>query len=289
VPEPAGAAGRAGAADARARAHGHLRERGFQWAVGTLQEMTSAGMPQGDPLAADSFLVREGGAIAAQRHRDRFAAQAAVAGPFDERRVAEFVEAGWALLAAEPGDWFPRFELASTAIGPRLFLRLRPAPPPAERAVLVTAEEDPRTAPERKGPDLTALAALRRRAGALGADEAVLADPSGSVVDGSAAAILWWRGEWLVRPDPSLLRLPSVTAELLWELAGDTGTDRRSERITPGALAASGAEVWLVNALHGIRPVTAWLGEPGPSVRSVDTARLERWRATLEALRTPLS
>ncbi|MEU6353979.1 aminotransferase class IV, partial [Streptomyces sp. NPDC047072] len=44
-------------------------------------------------------------------------------------------------------------------------------------------------------------------------------------------------------------------------------------------------EVWLVNALHGIRPVTAWTGGPtkaGPATRAT------KWRGWLDEIMRPL-
>jgi branched-subunit amino acid aminotransferase/4-amino-4-deoxychorismate lyase len=53
---------------------------------------------------------------------------------------------------------------------------------------------------------------------------------------------------------------------------------------TPAEL--DGREAWLVNALHGIRPVRSWsgfAGTAGPAVRAA------AWQLDLEALAEPLS
>jgi len=46
-----------------------------------------------------------------------------------------------------------------------------------------------------------------------------------------------------------------------------------------------GAEVWALNALHGIRIVTRWVDGPGVAEQP---GRLAAWRARLDALRRPL-
>jgi hypothetical protein len=43
--------------------------------------------------------------------------------------------------------------------------------------------------------------------------------------------------------------------------------------------------VWAVNALHGIRPITAWIDGPEMAGQS---ARASVWRARMDALATPL-
>jgi hypothetical protein len=52
--------------------------------------------------------------------------------------------------------------------------------------------------------------------------------------------------------------------------------------VTPAEL--NGLEVWTVNALHGVRPVVAWVNAdsvPGPGTRA------PQWQARLDAAATP--
>ncbi|QHC57017.1 hypothetical protein GSU10_08955 [Rathayibacter tanaceti] len=226
--------------------------------------------------AADSWLVDEGRVRGLDLHRERFlAAVAAAGGPSD---ADAFLGAAVAALP-RTGAVFPRVELA----GGVLRLRLRQAPPRGSAAVLWTSPVDPRRTPERKGPDIARLALLRTRALAAGADEAVLLDADGAVADGASSAILWWLGDALVVPPPQSPRVRSVTARTLSVLAGALGVDVIEAPAEPDAL--EGREVWVANALHGLRLVTGWV--EGPAL-AAEPGRLEAWRRRLDALRRPL-
>jgi branched-subunit amino acid aminotransferase/4-amino-4-deoxychorismate lyase len=235
----------------------------------------------GPLLAADSWLVRDGRVRAYGRHRERFLRACAECGGPGQHRLVEF----WAdVTAALPrsGTWFPRVELASGP--PELRLRLRPAPPlGAEIRVWSVGQQDPRTAPRRKGPDLGALARVRAGASGAGGQEAVLVTPSGVVLEAPTASVLWWEDGTLCLPPPRLPLLPGVTAGLVQERAVRHGIRIAHRERTLAAL--DGREVWLVNALHGIRPVTGWAGgelAAGPALRAAE------WREWLESLTEPL-
>ena len=117
---------------------------------------------------------------------------------------------------------------------------------------------DPRRFPRRKGPDLDRLAALRERAAAHGAGEAVLADADGRLLEGAFTSLLWWEGETLcVVPDAAPI-LPGITRALLIELASERDTPVAQRRPTPDELVDR--ETWLVSALHGVRTVAGWAG-----------------------------
>lgn len=124
--------------------------------------------------------------------------------------------------------------------------------------VWATGQADPRTVPRRKGPDLGALARVRERASGEGAEEAVLVAPSGSVLEAATASVLWWEDDTLCLPPPRLPVLPGVTVALVQERARREGIPVAHRERTVAGL--DGREVWLVNALHGIRPVTGWIG-----------------------------
>jgi branched-subunit amino acid aminotransferase/4-amino-4-deoxychorismate lyase len=78
--------------------------------------------------------------------------------------------------------------------------------------------------------------------------------------------------------------LAGVTAGLVLERAQRRGVPVAHRERTVREL--DGREVWLVNALHGIRPVTAWTGQQhmnaGPAVRAAE------WRAWLDGMMAPL-
>ncbi|SMH35562.1 Branched-chain amino acid aminotransferase/4-amino-4-deoxychorismate lyase [Rathayibacter oskolensis] len=233
--------------------------------------------PEPTPLlAADSWLVTEGRVRGLDLHRERFlAAVSAADGPSD---AGTFFDAAVAALPRQ-GDLFPRVELDASG----LRLRLRPAPPRSRTVVLWTSPVDPRRVPAHKGPDIARLALLRSRAIANGADEAVILDGEGAILDGATSAVLWWLGDSLVVPPPTSTRVPSVTARTISVLAGAMGVDVLEAPTAPESL--DGREVWVVNALHGARLATSWVG--GPAL-AAEPGRLDAWRLRLDALRRPL-
>ena len=226
-------------------------------------------------LAADSWLVDGGRVRAGDRHWARFcttcreygAAPAALAAL--RARVADAVPPA--------GRWFPRVELHADG---ELAVRVRAAPPRRPAIVAWIADvPDPRRAPRWKGPDLERLAALRERAAAHGADEAMLSDAEGRVLEGAFTSLLWWEDEtlWAVPDDAPIL--PGITRGLLIELARGRGTAVAHRRPSPHELA--GRETWLVSALHGIRVVTRWAaGGPAPGA----ALRADGWQQLLDEL-----
>ncbi len=261
-------------------------ERILRWRDGRL---TTAESATGPLVVADSFLLSDGGAIALDRHRDRFLSS------IGDPAIAQFAggplprdaDRFWAAALAElPSHdaWFPRLELAATEDGPELRLRLRPAPPVATTVPLTTwTGPDPRRVPRIKGPDLEALLAVRAAVLPRGAGEAVLVSPEGLVCDGSTSAIAWWEEGALCVPPAASPRVDSVTAGILLELAASAGIRVQRVPRSPGRLAS--CEVWALNALHGVRRVDAWVD--GPSV-GAEEGRLAEWRSRLDALRRPI-
>jgi branched-subunit amino acid aminotransferase/4-amino-4-deoxychorismate lyase len=237
--------------------------------------------PGGRLLVADSWLLRDGRMRGFDRHRERFLrACGDCGGPPLDRLVAFWRD----MTAALPrtGEWFPRVELASGSMELRLLLRHAP---PLGTGVRVWAagQSDPRTVPRRKGPDLDTLARVRRRASGEGAEEAVLIASSGVVLEAATASVLWWEDDTLCSPSPQLPVLAGVTAGLVQERAHRTGIRVAHRERTVAEL--DGREVWLVNALHGIRPVTAWTARPmspAPAVRAPE------WRQWLDDVMEPL-
>ena len=232
-------------------------------------------------LVADSWLVRDGRVRGLERHRERFLRTCGEVGGPPLRRLLEF----WRdMTDALPrtGEWFPRVELAAGS--PQLRLLLRHAPPLGTGVrVWTTGQADPRTVPRRKGPDLGALARVRERAFGQGAEEAVLVAPSGSVLEAATASVLWWEDDTLCLPPPRLPVLPGVTVALVQERARREGIAVAHRERTVAGL--DGREVWLVNALHGIRQVTGWTGEP---LRAAPARRAPEWRAWLDDIMEPL-
>jgi branched-subunit amino acid aminotransferase/4-amino-4-deoxychorismate lyase len=234
-----------------------------------------------DPLlAADSWLVQDGRVRGIELHRQRFTDACADAAGLPEATVTPFWQAALARLP-RTGDLFPRVELVGDG---HLRVRVRPAPRRGtEIRVLVPDEPDPRLLPRRKGPDLARLGVLRSTAVDAGADDALLTTPSGVVLESGTASLLWWEGDTLCVPDPHLPVLGGVTARLIREHASDLGIAVAARRAVLADL--DGRETWLVNALHGIRPVTAWVRgtvSPGP------TPRAPEWRRWWQSIAAPL-
>jgi branched-subunit amino acid aminotransferase/4-amino-4-deoxychorismate lyase len=226
-------------------------------------------------LAADSWLVDDGRVRAVERHWARFEATCREHGVGPDA-VAE-LRARVARAVAPRGRWFPRVELRADG---ELALHVRPAPPREPSVVAWVADvADPRREPRRKGPDLARLAALRERAAAHDAGEAVIADGDGRLLEGAFTSLLWWEGEtlWAV-PDEAPI-LPGITRALLLGLARDRGTPVAQRRPAPHELADR--ETWLVSALHGIRVVTAW-ANGGPPAGGAP--RAGGWQRLLDGL-----
>ena len=241
----------------------------FRWHDGALAALEYCDMTQSRIVAADSWLVTEGRALALGLHRERFLSSAPGA--------EEFWDAAVAAIPRE-GDWFPRVELHEPE---RLVFRLRSAPERTRSAVLATwTGADPRTEPTVKGPDLSAMLRIRTAVQADGADEAVILTDDGYVVEGAFSALLWWRGEILCGPPATFDRVDSVTARSVLTLARALGIDTHEEAVTPAEL--DGTELWALSALHGIRIVTKWVDGPELAEKP---GRLAQWRARLDALR----
>jgi branched-subunit amino acid aminotransferase/4-amino-4-deoxychorismate lyase len=179
------------------------------------------------------------------------------------------------LVPAE-GRQFPRLELhGEQPVGERLHLHLRTAPEPLGSAVLITHQDaDPRVDPTIKGPDLALGAELRNRANILGADEAVLVDNSGYLIEGALSAIVWWRDDVLCAPNHETKWLDSITRREVFAIAEQMGLTTRTENVKPADLVE--CEVWMLSSLQAIRPVTEWLNLGGPLAKPTHVEAFER-------------
>jgi branched-subunit amino acid aminotransferase/4-amino-4-deoxychorismate lyase len=226
-------------------------------------------------LAADSWLVEDGRVRAVERHWARFQASCREHGVGPDALAELRDEVARAVPTR--GRWFPRVELRADG---ELAVELRTAPAREPTVVAWVADvADPRREPRRKGPDLGRLAALRERAAAHGAGEAVITDGDGRLIEGAYTSLLWWVGETLCAVPDDAPILPGVTRALLLELAHDRGTPVTLRRPAPRELADR--ETWLVSALHGIRVVTAW-ANGGPPAGGAPHA--DGWQRMLDGL-----
>jgi branched-subunit amino acid aminotransferase/4-amino-4-deoxychorismate lyase len=235
--------------------------------AGTFVADTRDGRPA--PAVIDSWLVANGRARAVDRHCARFRQACQRVAP-ESGAPDRFLRAAIARIPQD-GRWFPRVELARQPDDFEFRLWIRPAP--AEQAwvrLWVPDGPDRRLFPAVKGPDLDYLGGLRDRAHAVGADEALLLSTTGEVLEGATTSLLWWRDGVLCGPPRSGAVLPSVTRSVVEDRARAVGVETRDEMCALRDL--DGLEIWAVNALHGIRPVTAVLGaavRPGPPERGL--------------------
>jgi branched-subunit amino acid aminotransferase/4-amino-4-deoxychorismate lyase len=265
----------------------------FLWNTERLEPEAQATGGDAPIAVADSWLVTQGRVRSLEAHRERFFAAIA-----PQKRAQLRLDEFWAACLARiplTDNWFPRVELRESSAHEhrsahepnrtqQLAFRLRSAPPLGTTlTVLSHAGADPRRQPGIKGPDLAALGRLRRAAESHGADEAIILSEAGAIVEGTSTAILWWRGDVLCAPPATFARVDSVSAKTLIALATAQGTEIRYEAVRPRELDA--LEVWAVNALHGIRTITAWIDGPATAAPS---ARASAWRSRMDALATPL-
>src|SRR5690606_24678079 len=138
---------------------------------------------------------------------------------------------------------------------------------------------------------------------ALGAQEVLLTDEAGHVVEAANSSVVWWADGALWTPTSAVVPLEGVTASLVAEAAQRRGITWRSRPGTRARLAAH--EVWLTNALHGIRAVCEWRmsgrgsaadaltasGDPDSpaTLAPIDRARLQDWRDEWDAHARPLT
>ncbi|RZU19237.1 branched-subunit amino acid aminotransferase/4-amino-4-deoxychorismate lyase [Kribbella rubisoli] len=227
-------------------------------------------------LVADSFLVANGKVRGLELHRERFVRSCAAAGVAAERFWDE--QAG---RLPGFGRWFPRYELQASG---ELAVQLRPAPPIGGRVrVAVHEGPDPRTAPRVKGPDLELLGKLKESAPDR-ADEILLLDADGTVLEAAYSAVAWWEDDTLCFPQSDRPLLASVTAQLLRRIAAAQGVEVSERAVTPQDL-QNATEAWLVNALHGIRPIHAW---GASAIDPLPNSHSAVWQSHLESLATRL-
>lgn len=220
------------------------------------------------PLVIDSFLLADGHVRNLHDHLARFRAGCAAMGldnpdAFVAAMLARLPTSGW---------WFPRLEASEHGFA----LRLRPAPPRRTTTTLGVTHAS-LAYPTIKGPDLARLGSLRQG----DVDDVVLLDGDGFVCETATAALVAWDGERLITMNAP--RLASVTETALVTAARADGVDVGKQKLLLSDLAE--CELWTLNALHGITPVTQVGGQPRPPF---DQARLQYWRARLDAMRKPI-
>lgn len=227
-----------------------------------LSEIATEDLPVGQLAVADSWLIEDGRARSLNEHYERFRNWVAAITNRDD--VSEFCAAVTAAIPRK-GRWFPRIELLidEATDSSHLVFRLREAPEQIDSMRLWSYNEpDPRSNPLVKGPDLSLGLQMRRAAQMHGADEAVILNTQGYILEGALSAIVWFRDEVLCAPGNDLDWIPSITRKEVFAIAEQMGLQTRTEKVKPADLVD--LEIWGLSSLHGIRPVEEWIDLGGP-------------------------
>jgi branched-subunit amino acid aminotransferase/4-amino-4-deoxychorismate lyase len=239
------------------------------------------------PLIVDSWLVEDGLVLGLDLHEERFRRSCAELLPAVERDALDRLFAAARTSVPDEGLWFPRVEAYAEPHG-ALGLRMRRAPArTASISLWVPSQPDPRARPTVKGPDLAVLAALREQARSLGAEDVLLRTVDGAVLEAGHSALLWWREDTLCAPSEESAVLPSVTMTFVTAIAQTLGVRVQRERCSVEELL--GLPAWSLNALHGIRPVSRWVGPDGPRLAAAGGQDAEEWQAMLQERRLPIA
>jgi len=151
-----------------------------------------------------------------------------------------------------------------TAGPPRLLVEAWPAPtrsPQGVRAVSVRGVAPGELAAHKTLSAIHYVVAAAR-ARAAGADEALLVDPRGRVLESAGANVFAVLGGRLVTPSATLPLFPGLgRARLLEQIAKSTGQPALEQAFDLAALARAD-EAFLVSAVRGIVPLVAVDGRP---------------------------
>ncbi|MCT2056306.1 aminotransferase class IV [Dermabacter hominis] len=241
----------------------------------------------------DSFLVRDGHAVAPRGHRDRMRAAAGelwgteVDPSAIDDAVAALYEQAAHTLGGAPGLFFPKLTLEQRRGELRSEVNARPI---AESRLETTAHliaypgRDERTRPRLKGPDFAWQERVRAWALERGASDPLLRARSARVSsagksDGTShflapqihysetaygSVALWSNGVLVTSSDSD--RLPSITESVIVEIARERGHETLAAPLTKQRLLEADA-VWLLSSLHGVREATVGLTDlPAPHV-----------------------
>lgn len=238
---------------------------------------------------ADSLLidVAHGDAVARgfELHLTRFAdGVRGLAGELAEASLTQFFDVAIDRINTYVGDvgpGFPRFECWQDRASFRYELALRPAPQRTTTIPLTSVAQPAADDGHLKGPNIERYGRLMRRVGG----EALLVSDEGYAVEGTTTSLVWWIDGALcsVAPHTGRPRVSSVTERLILGLAADNGVVTEERSAPPTELAH--AEVWALNALHGIRQVQSI---DGVTLPQADMERLTHFRQAYERLARPL-
>ncbi|HEY0189090.1 MAG TPA: aminotransferase class IV [Cellulomonas sp.] len=258
------------------------------WADGRLRDPDEPVVAGTDPAFTtglglfETCAVRDGRAFALSRHLDRLAASLVALGlpPLDEQRARDGVRA--VLSAAGAGTGRLRVT-AGGGSASALVVSAGPAPvrgvPHVVRVPWVRNERSPLAGHKSTSyaADVLALAAAVR----AGGDEAVLADSTGALCEGTTSNLLVERDGEVLTPALRTGCLPGVTRALVLAWSAEAGLPVREAR--PGELpwtvlddvAAGRAGLALTGSLRGVAAVGLLDGRAvPPAAVLVEVARL---------------
>ncbi len=177
---------------------------------------------------------------------------------------------------------------------PTLVIIVKPFPaPPARtfaegiRVSLVSVRRNHPQAlnPMIKSTNLLNNALAMQEAIGRGADEALMLNQGGEIVECSQSNFFVVRGGELLTPPLSAGLLPGITREFVLEIARDLGIPAREARLVPGDLTTAG-EAFITGTTREVTPVVAvddqviGTGQPGP----VSTRLLAEFQKRAEAM-----
>jgi branched-chain amino acid aminotransferase len=187
------------------------------------------------------------------------------------------------------------YNLASTP-APSVVIIVKPyVPPPAHtftdgiRLSLVSVRRNHPQAlnPMIKSNNLLNNALAMQEALRNGADEALMRNQAGELVECSQSNIFLVKGDAVVTPPLSGGLLPGITREFVLELADELGIPAREERLTPDDLRTA-PEAFITGTTREVTPVVRvddlaiGSGRPGP----ITMRLLTQFRARAEELST---
>jgi len=220
----------------------------------------------------ETFRARRGKVYLLERHLARLQAGAQTLGIELPAALAD-LEGIVRQLAALCGLDYARVRLTLTAGpetgGPTLLLQARPAADYPTRlyeegaSAIVAAVRRNETSPLSRVKSLNCLDNLLARSAArgAGAEEALLLNTRGDIVEGSASNLLLIREGELLTPPVDDGALPGVTRSALLELAEQAGLGAREASLTVDDLLGADEAV-LTNAVAGVLPLVSVDGKP---------------------------
>lgn len=217
-------------------------------------------------LAADSFLVklrdRKPHSVYLEEHLERFTNSCqsqffALDRTLEhQKNLDAFLVDSRKTLAKITHDSFPRLDCYLVKQNVNFEFQNRTAP--ALKDFLAVAAIETAHFSDRwvKGPNIKTYAGLNQAAGG----EVLLGKKDGTVLETTTAALVWWRANTLFTVPHYLAdkRVGSITEKAVKAIALSLGFEVKEESVSVQELAE--LEVWGLNALHGIRPVTSIVG-----------------------------